>query len=324
MSLVLSIATILIPHTEKLNPHAVTISVDTRYNIEWLKTLERNGIISGLHDLSKTLRPLYLIYIYYLHKLVHVPLGTFGDIILPSIALTILSIITAFLYGGWASFFVPLFLGPAFLYGGFQTNLYAMSLSFVLFYLIDRKAFRKSFLFLTVVLGLWHPWTLAYVTVAYFFLTLIRRDPQDLKGVLMIICSWALTLIIDYVLGGFKASPGIVRPGITPRPDPFFALFIYVWGTLARPEILFPVIIYLIFSEELSILNVATGLSFIALPILNYCGAYRVLLSAPLPLLFGLLFERKKGLLDSKDIRFLLLIPVFAAWMYLIVSSVPT
>ncbi len=325
-SITLSLIMILLPHTRRLNPHAITISVDTRYNIEWLKILDKNGVLKGLHILSKTLRPLYLLYIYYLHKVINVPMGTFGDIVLPSIGFILLTTVSAFLYGGWASLLIPLYLGPAFLYGGFQTNLYALSIMYVLFYLIDKKSFEKKFIALATILGLWHPWTLAYLTLTYTFIALIiRRDQKDIIGVILISISWIFTLFVDYILGGFRATPGIVRPGSTPGPNPYFTLLIYVWGTLARPEVLIPSEIYLMLTEEISILNVSAALSFIALPVLNYCGAYRVLLNAPLPLILGKVFEsRNKDALNLDEVKYLLLIPIFTAWLYLTVSSVPS
>jgi hypothetical protein len=334
LSMLFSAFTIFIPHATYFNPRHVAISVDTKYNTYWVETLLANGLLRGLHELSRTLRPLYLIFIYSLYKaLPFIPPTTFSDIILPSLGLLILVIETFILYGGWASMLIPLYLGPMFLYGGFQTNLYALSMLYLAFFMVKREEEKPMKMFswclplLLIIIGLWHPWTLMYFTVVYlvYVLLSIKRNTslkKDAIVVLSILISWALTLFINYILGGFSATPGIVRPGTTLGPSPLFTLYVYVWGTLARPEVLLPIILLLPFISEEELHEVSVALSLISLVVLSYCGAFRVMLEAPVPILLGYMIE--KGIIfKRKEELVLFVLTSITAWLYLVLSSVP-
>jgi hypothetical protein len=245
-----------------------------------------------------------------------------ADVILPGLGFILLALSSYWLAGalpgsnrGLASLLSVLHWAPAFVYGGFQTNLYALSIALAASRLLLESRL-KPFLASATILGLWHPWTLAYYTAAWSTYLAVTGSAQP-RRLALAAAPLALSTAANAALlaasgAGLGALAAVARPAI---PDPgassiHYALLVYVWGTMARPEVLLAAAAAVV-SLRAPAAAAALAIPSIASPALSPHAAYRVLLEAPYPLLAHYAY---KG-------RPLLLLAPAASWLYLLVNS---
>ena len=318
-SILIAVLSIFLPHTAILNPSGSIVSTDTYFHTKWLEILGEKGFLKGVLELSGTLRPLYLGFLYSLYKLLGLQPEVLVDIYLPLLGLVILSLTTYYVVSrsnsgspGIISLLAILYWAPIFVYGGFQTNLFSLSLALLYMYSAWRQQWRKTAV-VGAILGLWHPWTLAYYSIAVLvFLVLRHRDRLGEKILLSLVIPWFTTILVNTSLleSGASIVTGIISP-VHPGFNPFFMLYSYVWGTIARPEILLPAACLLVLNRD-SREAWFVAPAFLASFFLSAPTGFRVLMQAPTPLL-----------LSSLPRKWLLLILVIASasWLYFILSS---
>ncbi len=325
LAFLLALLSILIPHASFTNPRSMVVFTDTIFNARWMRILDQEGLIGGIVNLAHALRPLYLAFLYTLHKAIHVSPEILADNYLPLLGLLLLAAtvyLLEYLGGGrpgLASVLSILYWSPMFIYGGFQTNLYSLSIAMTYAYTLWREKWGAS-LIVGVLLGLWHPWTLAYYTVASIPLLAYKLYYEHASWRLplaLLIIPWIAVAVVNYPLlraaGPLAAS--IARPA-TPGGNPLFTLLVYVWGTAARPEIILPAALLLTLSPENNWAYWYAVPALIAFPLLNPTGAYRILMQAPLPLLAAR-YAR------SRIAVYGILLAATGSWIYLVATAPP-
>lgn len=321
----LSIAflSVSIPHLSGLNPQRYTVSVDTLYNARWLNILNDKGLIEGILDLSHLLRPLYLLYIYILYQIIGVSSLSLADIYLPLFGFIILIFIVYIIVkkeggnAGYASLLSILYWSPVFIYGGFQTNLYALSFALIFAYLVWKEK-RKGILLIGSVLGLWHPWTFAYYTIASIPVVIYKRikfKKSILKIFISLIISWLIVIFINFTLLRSADVFKLLIKETDLKWNPIFTIFIYVWGTAARPEILVPTIICLWATRKDNWAYWFVAPAFLVFPFLSPTLAYRILVEAPVPLVISNI--------KNKHIRWGITVSAFGSWLFFVTTAAP-
>lgn len=279
------------------------------------------------------MRPLYFLLVFTVYKLLNSLLGVtlevFFDIILPLMGLLALVITVYYVGGAKAAFFASLYWSPAFIYGGFQTNLLALPLAILYAkYFIESKSLRATAL--GILLSLLHPWTLAYYTISLAVALKAINLQAPLKHYVQLIAPWASFVAVNLVVGSasgegagsrlMASATSIIMP-LNPGLDLVGALLIQVWGTMGRVEAQLVFIIAALRSlmsapgfrvNNWWLLCSVPGVA--ALLIVNEVGAYRGLLEAPLPLLVSSL--RNLELLPLSIIA-------LSTWLYMITHSAP-
>ncbi|GAB6148683.1 hypothetical protein [Stetteria hydrogenophila] len=324
--LALAVATVALPHLPPFNPSMAVVSVDTRFNLAWLGVLEERGLVEGLRETMPALRPLYMLFIYAASRLAPMEPAVLFDVALPMAGLLLLTLATYWASArlgsrspGLAALAAPLYWGPAFAYGGFQTNLLALPLGLAAYTLHATGRTLASTLAL-LPLGLWHPWTLAYyaASAAYYSLAVESRPRRALAP----LAASAASLSALYLLLHSTGSPGAIawlaRPAEPRGPSlggVAFALQVYVWGTMARPEVQAPAALAAWrAARERRGLALAVPAAPLALALLmRPASLYRMALMAPLPLLYAEAGPAARALAPA----------ALSSWLILLAGSPP-
>ena len=339
MALVVGALSVLLPHTPYFNPGMKIVSTDTYFNLRWIRVFEQeNGFIPSLRETAGALRPLYIVFLYATWRLTaqHLDTAMVLDVVVPLIGFTLLAMsvyATAkwlqLPYPGQAALASILYWAPFFVYGGFQTNLLALPLALTAYALLVRGRTACSAILL-YLLGLWHPWTLVYYTIAALLYLILEASATTtatsqrmvlLGRILAIIASSIAslaTLLLILAWGErVESIAGIYKPmtlSMRFADKLLFVFYIYVWGTMLRPEIHIPGVIA---SLDRRVKNlwplIAPALGFV---VLKPVAAFRLLLEAPYPLVHGWL--------DHRIFKFLVLPVATATWLYLVLNSPPT
>ncbi len=337
MALVAGALSVLLPHTPYFNPGMKIVSTDTYFNLRWIRIFEReDGFIPSLRETAGALRPLYITFLYLIWRLIaqHLDTAMVLDAVVPLIGFTLLAIsiyATAKLlqlpYPGQAALASILYWTPFFVFGGFQTNLLALPLALTAYALLVRGRIACSAILL-YLLGLWHPWTLVYYTIAALLYLVLAADATTtsqrmapLERILAIIASSVAslaTLLLILAWGGrVESIAGLynpMMPSMRFADKLLFVFYIYVWGTMLRPEIHIPGVAALLDGRVKSLWPlIVPALGFV---VLKPVAAFRLLLEAPYPLVHGWL--------DRRIFKFLVLPVATATWLYLVLNSPPT
>ena len=317
-ALLVSALSVFLPHTALLNPEGYVVSTDARFNAEWIGVFEEKGLVRGLVELAPRLRPLYMIFLYVVHRALCVDPLVLADIYLPGLGLALLSLTVYYVERGsggrpgLAALLSILYWAPMFVYGGFQTNLYSLSLALLYAYTVWRGLRWATVL--GAVLGLWHPWTLAYYTVAVLALLVVRWGRSAARyAVAALVVPWVVTVVVNLALLGEAGLLAATVSPVVPGHDPFFTIYEYMWGTLARPEILFAAAYVLVLGRS-GWAGWFTAPGFLFFPLLSPVAGFRVLMQAPAPLLASRVPGRWVwGVLAVS----------LSSWFFLVLSCVP-
>ena len=319
-AILIIILSILLPHTRIFNPSMSIVSTDTLFNLKYINDFREDGFLHGFKNNIGALRPLYLIFIYIVWKLSPIPEVVLFDVVLPTIGLMILSLSVYYLSQilnvpnpGAATLFSMLYWTPFFVIGGFHTNLYGLSMGLVAYarYLKGDTIGTSVLLFM---LSLWHPWTLIYILAGMTLFSLSNRSFRSLYASLSAsLLGLALLLALLYVTGKPSHIGNLVNTMAPSKPvgKLSFILYVYLWSSVARPEILVPGSISLIARDTPLIYLIIPSLGFI---LLSPVPAFRLLMIAPIPLALGYL---------RKEVAFPMLFPAIASWTHLILNAPP-
>jgi hypothetical protein len=228
------------------------LSLDTVFNLRMCKQAVHNPTL----HLSWQ-RPLYSILACGIGSLVNWN-PMFYDYAIPVIGFTLLSIAIAVAakYLGVSGWKLPaIAVGslaywlPFFIYAGFQTNLLALSIAYPLAaitvaHLVSRKTSKRLTTYtavLSTLLGLWHPWTLAYTTIAVLLAAVLTGDDPRTASIklLGLLPGWLAHAAIA-ITAGSSAVVSVAVSAFTTIKPLVWNLKIYVWGTGLRGEHLLP------------------------------------------------------------------------------------
>ena len=323
VGLLLSVLSALLPHLPAFNPAMGIVSTDTLFNLRLVESFRTEGLTGALREHAGMLRPAYLAFLYVLWRAAPVDPAVLLDVMLPLsgfILLTLATYWSASRLGespGVAAVFAPLYWAPAFVYGGFQTNLLALPLALASYTLAatGRARLAAAALFL---LGIWHPWTLVYYAAAALVYALVSRRDVGLAAVIALasVSSIAALTVYLYWAGSPGAIASLARPA-APKPRGLdglvFAFYVYVWGTMARPELQLPAAVGALRDSRGRGAFWPLLAPLAASMVMGPVSVYRMALLAPLPLLASL----------TRRLSWLAVPPALATWLYLIVNSPP-
>jgi len=332
-SIVSGLLAILVPHVRY--GFSKIISYDTYYNMRFCELYRQGEYTRAFFSWQ---RPLYVL-------VVTIPAVLTGckpwffDVVVPLLGFTLLAIISwllvlketgSALLAGLGSLLAIGYWVPFFLYAGLQTNLLGLPAALLLaYYLLDRRKSLHVAATLSLFLGLWHPWTLAYYTLAAALMMAIqRRNILELsKRVFYILVPGWIAYSIVAFIAGRSGVVGVARGGVS-RYMPFlWNLKIYFWGVMMRPEVIVPVVLALA-SLYLTRRGASPPAWILGASILGFLGALlpntkllvRFLVDAPLPLLLSVL-----GLHGRRELRALIIAVTASTLMllYLVTSIRP-
>ncbi len=312
VSIVLGLLAILVPHIrygfDKI------ISYDTYYNMRFCNFYRQGEYMKAFFSWQ---RPLYVL-------AVTVPAALTGckpwffDVLVPLLGFTLLATISwvlvlketgSALLAGLGSMLALGYWAPFFLYAGLQTNLLGLPAALLLaYYLLDQRKSLYVAATLSLFLGLWHPWTLAYYTLAAaLMITIQRRNVAKLakRTVYILVPGWMVYSVVA-LIAGRSGVVGVARGGVSNSMPFLWSLKIYVWGVMMRPEVVLLVVLSL---ASLYLVKRGTSLPtwLLGASILGFLGALlpntkllvRFLVDAPLPLLLSVLGLRGRRELQA-------------------------
>ncbi|MCD6301558.1 MAG: hypothetical protein J7L82_05755, partial [Staphylothermus sp.] len=338
IGLVLSLVISILPYIPTLNPENIPVNTDWVFYYNWLRQMI-SGDFSVLYARSD--RPLYLLFLYSIwfitridpkiiavyHNVITLSLYTFSSYLL---ALRWADRKTAELTA-LITPFSPMFL--SFIYGGFQANLFAISLVFISIYLIMSSSKRGFFagLFLFWLVMFIHEWTWTqyiFVLTAYVALRMLRKliskggiSWRDKALLYFIIFCYAVDLAKQFLFNMFSVAV-VARTAIPPARMNFidslhWYITIYTGGSLDNP--LFYIISLLgLDLLGLSIPGLAVVLSLLPAFLPWKVITYRLLLNTPLVVLAAQGLSRV-----SWRIRVLLLVSLIGMGLWRLYSIIP-
>jgi len=316
--LVLSIAMGLIPYAPTLNTGQRPVNVDWIYYYSWLNSMANNdfSVLASRSDRSLYLLLLYIVWfisgvdpraLALYHNIALFPLYTFSLYLL---ARRLLGEKVAG-YTALLTPFSPILL--SFIYGGFQANLFAISLVYLSLYLLagSRREILSGLVILFMVMFI-HEWTwtqYTFILTGYVALRLIGRtlnkwslEWRDKAIIYYLIASYIADISKNIVFNMFSATK-VVETAVKVKTMPYidslhFYTTIYTGGTLNNP--LFYVMALLgLCSLGLDIPSLATTLSLVpALAPWSYI-TYRLILNTPITILVAKSIARQKPLMRA-------------------------
>jgi hypothetical protein len=240
---------ILLTHAPSVNPGRLPISVDTTYYQDFLADASTRGVIAALDSQEIQARPLYLIGIYRLWKILPVSPYFLMDIVHPFVSLTLISVAsyyTASRIGdqaspGIVSIMVPFgYIATGFLAGGFHSNCLALSPAILSLALEPEKS--KDLVILTllwIIVGVLHPWThLMYIGAQMIY------SLQYRKRLVKVFQAGLLSLVIVNAVG-YLFIPGQASVIAVKAASGNLGFYLYssllsasrfwVWNSLSNP-----------------------------------------------------------------------------------------
>ncbi len=309
VSAILGIAAVMLPHFRY--GFNEVILYDTYYNMRFCRLYSEGNYVKAFLGWQ---RPLYTL-------LVIVPSSIGGckpwffDVVVPLVGFILLVIASwvlllletgSYSIAGIASLLAIGYWAPFFLYAGLQTNLLILPAALFLAYYILNSNGMRSAIILSILIGLWHPWTLAYYTAALLLsIAIWRRDTGKLvlRTLYSLAPGWLIYGLIVITSG--KAGIASTAHTAVSRALPLlWSLRTYVWGTMIRPDILFPLTLAMLqaylamrrMELPLWLLGV-TAMGFLGLLLPNSELLVRFLVNTPFPLVLALIaLSHRRGL----------------------------
>ncbi|MEB3755309.1 MAG: hypothetical protein GSR79_00385 [Desulfurococcales archaeon] len=319
LAMLLGFIVTLVPYLPSVNPHGVPVTTDWVYYYKWLRDVDAVGLWGVLEQHMD--RPLYIILLYGVERLFHV--DPRGIAVYQIFFLGQLYVVASYFLGrslggervGVLSALLaavsPGFL--SFMYGGFQSDFFTVSIVYFALGLIARAESGKrlvlGFIVFDLVMFL-HEWTWTqYILVlSLYAAVLVVREYRDggvsSRGRLL------LGLVVLSVLVDVAKSPlGVRWPSSIVRvtnasknmylhrgvvSSNHFLTTIYTGGSLNNPLYYVLVVLGSLFSGPLLGAVLFLGLTPFAL--LHYVITYRVVVNTPLQVAGGLFASRLSGL----------------------------
>ncbi len=323
----LSVLVVLSPH---LRYRGKILSLDTVFNLKYCSLLA-----SGDTMLYFTwMRPLYVLAACTPLLQLHIGLSglkTWFDIVIPSIGLSALTItvLLILLYTGLTliqaiigAVIALSYWAPFFLYAGLQTNLLVLPAALLYALLVmtpGQQHTRRSLVviaLLSLFLGGWHPWTLAYYTAGLLIALIIYPRLLDAKAVsAALLPGWLLHAVIA-AISRKSGVASVAKSAITLHKSFIWSLKVFMWGTSLRGEILLPLgalLLYMALGRK-QLLNKALWALASTIPallgiIMPMSDLYpRLLVDAPVPLLLVYMLAGN----GDKDTKTILLVSLSA------------
>ncbi|MET1160006.1 MAG: hypothetical protein ABWW65_03505 [Thermoprotei archaeon] len=307
VGILFSIAMGVIPYAPTLNPDLHPVNTDWVYYNKWLQDMVE-GDYSVLFTRSD--RPLYLILLYTVwlvtrvepraiavyHNIFLFPLYTFSVYMLAKRVLGN----RAAGYVALVTPFSPIFL--SFIYGGFQANLFAISLVYLSLYFLlgsRREALLGSLLFITIMFI--HEWTWTQYTfiltgyavsrIISWRLGKIELEWRDKLLIYVLVAGYAIDLSKNLLFNMYSAVTvtGTAVSALKPMPyldSIHFYTTIYTGGTLNNP-LFYMISLIGLCAMGSPLLGLSITLSLIPVFISWNIFTYRLILNAPFTLLAG-------------------------------------
>ncbi len=341
-AVILSIISVLEPH---MRVHGGAVSLDTRYNYMLCSLYQT----SPSEALAIWQRPLYMVTTCGLALKTHISLLAFYDKIVPMIGFISLSIAVWDLArrsglglrtGGVASVLSIAYWSPMFVYAGFQTNLLALPIALYLAYYTDRFLAKEGswgifagISLMSLFMGLWHPWTLAYYTVSLTIIILLRyrsryssrnvTGRRILQAIIGYAPGWLAHLLVSLISG--KSGVVSVASHLASGKTLLWSIRFFQWGTALRGDMVFfsAFLLYLLaVSRKLPERGVwvigASAPFLLGLIIRNGPIYLRLMVDAPLALLAVLLYQSTIGESDYRAPLYLVAFSSLIIWAYYI------
>ncbi|MET1102375.1 MAG: hypothetical protein ABWW69_07885 [Pyrodictiaceae archaeon] len=245
LAMTLSAMVVVVPHLPTVDPGLQPISVDTYYYLRFIRDAEEHGLTWALKAARGFARPVYLLLIYALSRLVD-PI-VLMDVVHPAASIMLLSlssyILARRIYGCRAACIATI-LAPlghsavTFIAGGFQANSLAMPIAMLM---LAINPSRPSILLLTgLAVALIHPWTMIMYSAGYilYYAKAGSGLKQALRALVVLLTALALSEAIDRLLASspleattrtLQAAPGLYFP-----VSLFRGVEYWTWGSQAN------------------------------------------------------------------------------------------
>ena len=338
-SLSLSLFLAVMPFIPSINPAGRPITTDYIYYYNWLKEALRNGV--GQVMLAHSDRPLYILLLYTIMMISGASPSTVSalqDIIL----FPLYTLSTYFLArraankraAGYAALMAassPILTSYA--YGGFQADLFTLSITFIALSMIlgEEKTMCAAGLVLLGTTMLLHEWTWTQYTIilgVYALATAIRawRRKESLGWrwrMITLYLAVAVPLdLLKTMVFGLYSSARVVAVMSRSSSLISFSDALHFYTTLYTGGSLDNTLFYILALPGVFVVHplilVATGLSLITILIPYNIMYYRLLLNTPLPLLAGYTVSRM-----NRGLRILVLLEMIGLALLRILSFIP-
>jgi len=245
---------VIATHLPTVDPDLAPVSVDTYFYVYFIQLVASKGLWEALGEFSLA-RPVYLVAIYYLHRVVGDPV-VLMDIAHPILALELLVLATYYtaskLYGkGWAGWIALLASAGhsslGFIAGGYQANSIALPLATLL--LVMRPGVISYLLLQATVLI--HPWTFAMYSTVWIAASLASKRLRETSyKALEALASLAFGEMINRALTGSGAAEPIagvasevlwnIKPlwNLDGIANIYYGYTLYAWGSIYTAPII--------------------------------------------------------------------------------------
>ncbi len=338
-SITLSFFLAVMPFIHSINPSGRPITTDYIYYYNWLRESLRYGV--GQVMLARSDRPLYILLLYTLMRISGASpsaVSALQDIVLFPLYTFSAYLLARRTMGGGAAGYAALMAASSpillsYAYGGFQADLFTLSMTLIALSMILGEK-RRTCLAGLVLLGITmflHDWTWTQYTIilaAYAAATAFRawRRREGLGWrwrmiTLYLAVSIPIDLVKTIVFGLFSSAEVIATMSRSSSLMGFggalhFYTTLYTGGSLDNT--LFYILALPGLFAAHSLILAAAGLSLITVLIPYNIMYYRLLLNTPLPLLAGYTVSRM-----SKGMRILVLLEMIGLALLRILSFIP-
>lgn len=329
----------IMPFIPSINPAGRPITTDYIYYYNWLKESLQQGV--GQVMLARSDRPLYILLLYTLMRISGASPSTVSalqDIVLFPLYTFSTYLLARKTMGGEAAGYASLMAASSpilasYAYGGFQADLFTLSLTFIALSMIlggERRTCVAGLVLLGTTMSL-HEWTWTQYTiilVVYAATTAIRawrrREGVDWRWrmiTLYLAIAVPLDLLKTAVLGLFSSAEVVATMSHSSSLTSFsgalhFYTTLYTGGSLDN-TLFYILVLPGVFAAHPLIL-VATSLSLITVLIPYNIMYYRLLLNTPLPLLAGYTVSRM-----DRGLRILVSLEMIGLALLRILSFIP-
>ncbi len=349
--LLLAALSILVPHI--VHGFNKIISLDTVFNIKWLSLLHQKN-----YDvLFSSQRPLYILVVHSPILLLKVDPIIYFDTIVPLIGLSLLALSVFYMYNDtihdstfpWKTIAATLaitYWAPYFVYAGLQTNLLILPLALYFVKLIYRslesnKIPLVKLISISTIIGLWHPWTLAYITVSIILLLFKVQSAESLNKLekhpklKLLLYSLVPGWISHTVIALIAKSSGVINVAyslVASETPLLWSIKIFMWGTGMRPEYYLlssiTLLLYLLYPRRLNVedspkltpwITTLTLPAFLGLLLPQTKHLLRLYINAPFPLLLVDILRTSKN--RRITILLAILVPILT-WIYFIFFAI--
>ena len=319
LAMLLGFIVTLVPYLPSVNPGGVPVTTDWVYYYKWLRDVDAVGLWGVLEQHMD--RPLYIILLYGVERLFHVDprsIAVYQIFFLGQLYVVASYFLGRSLGGEGVGVLSALFaaVSPGFLsfmYGGFQSDFFTVSIVYFALGLIARAGSGRRLVLGFIVFDLamfLHEWTWTqYILVLSLYAAVLVVREYRAGGISgrgrLLLGLIVLSVLVDVaksplgvgwpssIVGVTNASKNIyLHRGVVSSNH--FLTTIYTGGSLNNPLYYMLVVLGSLFSGPLLGAVLFSGLTPFAL--LHYLITYRVVVNTPLQVATGLFASRLSGL----------------------------